>query len=71
MFAGFLIGASIPFVFGVYALLGSHVVTETDSSGGYSSGVIPLRALLLIFIASPMAGVVGAIATWILGRKYI
>ena len=62
MLLGFLVGASIPFVFGVYCLLGSHIDIAADSSGTYTSGVIPLEALLLIFIATPLAGFAGAIA---------
>ena len=61
MLIGFLVGAVVPLLVGVYLILRSHVVAEVDSSGGFISGAIPLRALLLIFIATPLLGIVGAI----------
>ena len=63
MLLGFLIGGSIPFVVGIYLVLRSDVDAGFNGSGGYTSGVIPVRALLLIFIASPLLGIIGAIAS--------
>ncbi len=58
---GFVIGGSIPFMVGVYLIFRSHTVAELNQSGGFISGAVSLRALLLIFIASPLLGIVGAI----------
>ncbi len=63
MMIGFLIGAAIPLAAGVYIVLRSQVHAEFSDSTGFVSGVIPLRAILLIFIASPSLGIVGAIVS--------
>lgn len=61
MLIGFLIGALLPLGAGIYALLRSQIHAESNSTGGIAYGIVPLHALLLIFIVSPLLGTVGAI----------
>ncbi len=61
MIIGFMIGAALPLGTGTYALLQSQIHAELNPSGGFVSGGVPFFALLLIFIASPLLGIVGAI----------
>lgn len=67
MLIGFLIGAALPLAAAVFTMFQSRIHVESNPLGGFVSGAVPFSVLLLIFIASPLLGIVGAIASRFLG----
>ena len=69
LFYGFLLGGLVPLAIGIAIAVRSPTGGGIDSTGGFISGVIPLHALLLIFIAAPLLGIVGSLSAYFIRKQ--
>ena len=63
MLVGFVLGAALPFAVGICLVLQSQIHVGGTATSGYASGKVSLVSLALIFVVSPLLGVICAIAS--------
>ena len=69
MLVWFVLGAALPFAVGIYMVLQSEIHVVGTATSNYASGKVSLVSLTLIFVVSPLLGVIGAIASRFLGSN--